>query len=91
MPLEVRDGDHVVRISHSRLRAIKLLLERGADVGSVGQVLLSYAAENNYEVIAELLLATGRVDAHRKDRDGLTPLERAVRRNHEGIVKLLSS
>ncbi|KAI1109378.1 hypothetical protein F5Y14DRAFT_30227 [Nemania sp. NC0429] len=69
-----------------------LLLERGANrhvINSLGQTLLSNAAEKGHEAIAKLLLDTGEADLDFKDRFGQTPLTYAAVRGHEAIVKLL--
>jgi ankyrin repeat protein len=41
--------------------------------------------------VVKLLLATGKVDADSKDKDGQTPLSRAAGSGHEAVVKLLQS
>jgi len=46
-------------------------------------------AELGNKAIVKLLLDTDKVDVDVKDKDGRTPLWRAVENRHEAIVKLL--
>ncbi|KFA80419.1 hypothetical protein S40288_10315 [Stachybotrys chartarum IBT 40288] len=56
---------------------------------SYGRTPLSYATENGHQVIAQLLLAIGKVDVDSKDQDGWTPLIYAAENGHKDIVQLL--
>ncbi|KAL6696333.1 hypothetical protein J3F84DRAFT_394781 [Trichoderma pleuroticola] len=50
--------------------------------------LLSWAAENGYNAVVQVLLAQG-ADLNYKDNDGLTPLFWAVKNSREGFIQLL--
>ena len=71
--------------------AMKLLLEKGADVESKdddGQTPLSRAAMygHSYEAVVKLLLEKG-ADVESKDRYyGRTPLSRAAERGYKGLL-----
>jgi hypothetical protein len=72
---------------------VKLLLEKGADVGFEDGYYcytpLSWAASNGHEAIIKLLLEKG-ADVESKDRRyGLTPLWWAAWEGHKAVVKLL--
>ena len=74
--------------------AVRLLLDRGADVGAVSkndmevQPLHSAVAADAREVVAALLLAGADVNARQKD--GFTPLMAAEQQEEEGeMVRLL--
>ncbi len=78
----------------SRGPAVRLLLDRGADVGAVSkndmevQPLHSAVAADAREVVAALLLAGADVNARQKD--GFTPLMAAEEQEEEGeMVRLL--
>ncbi|KAJ1333097.1 ankyrin repeat domain-containing protein 50 [Microdochium nivale] len=53
-----------------------------------GRTPLSYAASNGFTDVASALLRAG-VDSTSRDRLGLSPLHRAARGGHAGVVKLL--
>jgi ankyrin repeat protein len=72
---------------------MKLLLEKGADVGSKdtrnGRTPLSWAAKNGHEALVKLMLERG-ADLESKDtHHGRTPLSWAAENGHEVVVKLL--
>jgi hypothetical protein len=75
--------------------AMQLLLDGNSGIGieskggSFEQTPLSHAAENGYEDIVKLLLATGQVDVNSKNCNGQTPLSWASGNGYEAIVKLL--
>lgn len=78
----------------SRGAAVRLLLDRGADVGAVArndtkvQPLHSGVAARSRQVVAALLLAGADVNA--RQQDGLTPLLAAEEQEPEGeMVRLL--
>jgi ankyrin repeat protein len=72
--------------------AVKLLLEKGADVESkdtvYGRTPLWWAAENRHEAMLKLLLQKG-ADVESRNRYGQTPLSWAAEKGHEAVVKLL--
>ncbi|KAF5624652.1 ankyrin repeat-containing protein [Fusarium tjaetaba] len=57
--------------------------------GKGGWTPLCSAAEAGCELVAKLLLDTGKVDPNAQDDLNETPLSKAARRGNEGIVKLL--
>lgn len=71
--------------------AAKVLLDSYRPNGhdSYGRTPLSYAVENGNVSVAQLLLATGRVNVNYKDRDHETPLSWALKNGHEGMAKML--
>lgn len=67
-------------------------LSNGPDVKEIdnlGMTPLSRAALNGREVVAKLLLETGRVDPDLQGRDGYTPLSLAACKGQQTMVKLL--
>ena len=77
-----------------RGKAVRLLLDRGADVGAVAkndmqvQPLHSAVAANSRDVVAALLIAGA--DPNAKQQGGFTPLMAAEQREEEGdMVRLL--
>jgi len=77
-----------------RGKALRLLLDRGADVGAVArndmavQPLHSAVAANSREIVAALL--TAGADPNAKQQGGLTPLMAAEEKEEEGdMVRLL--
>lgn len=56
---------------------------------SNGRTPLSWAAACDHEAVAELLLATGKVDLDSKDVCGQTPLSWAAKGGSESVAKLL--
>ena len=72
--------------------AADALLKRGVDVDtkdSDGRSPISYAAENGYDGVINLLLHTALVDTDSNDNNGRTPLLFAAEKGHEAVVKLL--
>ena len=70
---------------------MKLLLEKGAELGSKdndSRTPLSWAVEDGHEVVVTLLLERG-ADVTSKDSVGQTPLSRAARGEYEAVAKLL--
>ena len=77
-----------------RGKAVRLLLDRGADVGAVArndmkvQPLHSAVAANSMEIVAALLVAGA--DPNAKQQGGFTPLMAAEQHEEEGdMVRLL--
>lgn len=74
-------------------KAVRLLLDRGADVGAVSrndmevQALHSAVAAKSREVVAALL--TAGADANAKQQGGFTPLMGAEQNEDEEMVRLL--
>ena len=70
---------------------VEMLLENGADVEQRcnGVVPLTWAAANNHELAAELLLAHGANVNPPADENGFTPLIVAAERGYTDVVKLL--
>ena len=77
--------------SMGRLEIAELLLNNGADVNAQNNnrdSALSLAVNNNSPELVKLLLAhKPKVDM--LDKDGLTPLERAVSQHHSDVAELL--
>ncbi|KAJ6438030.1 hypothetical protein O9K51_09452 [Purpureocillium lavendulum] len=74
--------------------AVKLLLERGADVGAKDSVYnrtpLLWAAKNGHEAVVKLLLERGAdVSAKEDSVSNRTPLSWAAKNGHKAVVKLL--
>ncbi|KAI9780188.1 MAG: hypothetical protein M1816_003160 [Peltula sp. TS41687] len=53
------------------------------------RTVISYVVEHDDEILLAFLLATGKVDADSRDKDGRTPLSWAAGNGQEAIVKLL--
>jgi len=89
-----KSASSLIVASYFGLKAVvKLLLEKGADVGckdiEYGRAPLLWAAENGHEAVVKLLLEKG-ADVECKDtRYGQTPLSWAAERGHEAVMKLL--
>ncbi|ROT35327.1 ankyrin [Sodiomyces alkalinus F11] len=79
------EGGHV--------EAVKLLLEKGADVNikddDYGQTPLSWAAENGHEKVVKLLLGRDEVDVDTQDKLGRTPLSWTAANGHDVVVKMI--
>ena len=82
---------------HGHLETVKLLLATKIDVNHVNRlgwtalleaVILGDGGPIHTEIVRQLL-AHG-ADPRIADRDGVTPLEHARRRNYTGMVELLS-
>lgn len=85
-----RHGANQHGLVEAGVRTLRLLLERKADVKARnrrGQTALHYAASQRPE-LASLLLAAG-APANVADRDGGTPLHRAVQGRQAELVKAL--
>ncbi|GMF88283.1 unnamed protein product [Aspergillus oryzae] len=54
-----------------------------------GRTTISWAAENGYEAVVKLLLATGKVDIDSKDSNSRIPLFWAAKNGHRTVVELL--
>lgn len=101
--VDARDGgghNPLYRVANSQGReeegraAIELLIKHGADVNQVsgvgGMTPLHMSARRGTTWIAEALLDAG-ADIEAKDKDGETPLRRAVNCRQERMVRLLLS
>jgi len=79
--------------SRGHLDVVKILIENGADVNSSDGhfVALSIASDGNYQDIVTILLENG-ADVNYRDLMNLmnrTALERACRKGHREVVKIL--
>ncbi|KAI1192637.1 hypothetical protein F5X97DRAFT_340069 [Nemania serpens] len=75
----------------SSVQAIIEIIKANADAKDVnyGHTLLICAAANGCEIVARLLLSTGKVGVNSKDNDGRTPLSWATEKGHGNVVRLL--
>jgi hypothetical protein len=72
--------------------AIRLLLEKGADIeakNSNGWTALNIAIRNRHKAVIRLLLEKG-TDIEAKNNNGWTALDIAVQNGHEAVIRLLS-
>lgn len=90
------DGDTALHLAalYGRIECVQLLLESGADAGTVnqqdGSTVLHDAAAGGYLDICELVLARAQPDiVNTADEDGDQPLHNAARGNHLDVVRLL--
>lgn len=67
-----------------RVEILALLISKGKI-----EVSLSWALEKEYDDVAELLLDRGEVDVNAQDKEGLTPLLKAVQGGRENSVRRL--
>ena len=78
--------------SDDAVRVVRVLLDHGANPnkrGKDGRTALFAAAQQGTEALVTLLVSKG---AHVEDAvDGMTPLEAADARSHDGVVKLLKA
>jgi ankyrin repeat protein len=77
--------------ARGRLKVVKLLLQRGAEVNATGPgdaTALQWAANVGREETATFLLSNG-ADAHRRDNEGRVPLLVACWKGHLGVVRVL--
>jgi ankyrin repeat protein len=71
---------------------LTLLFKKGTKVGledDIRMALLLSAAEKGHEDAVKLLLETGKIDLELKDKNGRTPLSRAVAGGSVAVVQLL--
>jgi ankyrin repeat protein len=71
---------------------LTLLFKKGTKAGSeddIRMALLLSAAEKDHEDVVKLLLETGKIDLELKDRNGQTPLSRAVMGGSVAVIQLL--
>uniref|UniRef100_A0A7S4RZH1 Uncharacterized protein n=1 Tax=Alexandrium monilatum TaxID=311494 RepID=A0A7S4RZH1_9DINO len=76
---------------HGNLGAVKLLLDRGADVhqtNAYGRTALTFAAMRGHQGIAQLLLSAG-AQPDVADRWGRDPVDWARRRGHTALAEVL--
>ena len=81
----------VMAVRFRRADLARLLLERGANVGAevLGETPL-YTAEMSHAGLVEALLQKGAAAGFER-ADGRTPLQAAMRMNHERVAALLRS
>jgi ankyrin repeat protein len=89
---QVDSNDLVFSARYGRIRAVKALLETGADINSTGTIFgdnaLTIAATVGHIEIVNELLKSG-ADINFKDKAGCTSLMRAVIAGHTHIVETL--
>jgi ankyrin repeat protein len=86
------NGNDLLGLSGGDLRAIRLLLERGADVNrgnDYGWTVLHQAGYSDDRALAEVALAAGGDTSLSARGDGGTPLIAALFWGHRGVVDLL--
>ncbi|KAF1937227.1 hypothetical protein EJ02DRAFT_477532, partial [Clathrospora elynae] len=87
--------DHILYVSGQKAEILrlssKLIQSRMLEISQVSNDYwrhFHWATENGNEIVLELLLKTGKINANVKDKNGWTPLMRSAQNGHKDTVEL---